>query len=177
MADNINFPAFPTITTERLILRSLKDSDEQAIYSLRSNDITNKYLDRPKMKNINEAEEFITKINTGIKLNGWFYWVISLKENPELIGTICLWNFSDDKKTAEIGYELMLPFHGKGFANEALKSIIDYGFNKIGLDKIEAYTHKENVSSVRLLERNGFKLNADRHNEYNADNTIYILFR
>ena len=177
MADNNNFHPFPTITTERLILRSLKDSDEPAIYSLRSDDITNKYLDRPKMKNINEAEEFIKKINDGIKLNGWFYWVISLKENPELIGTICLWNFSDDKKTAEIGYELMLPFQGKGFANEALKSIIDYGFNKIGLDKIEAYTHKENVSSVRLLERNGFKLNADRHNEYNADNTIYILFR
>ena len=177
MADKINFLPFPTITTDRLILRSLKDSDEQAVYSLRSNDMINKYLDRPKMKNINEAKDFIKKINTGLKLNGWFYWVISRKENPELMGTICLWNFSEDKKTAEIGYELMLPFQRKGFTNEALKNIISYGFNKIGLEKIEAYTHKENVSSISLLERNNFELNPDRHDEYNADNVIYTLYK
>jgi [ribosomal protein S5]-alanine N-acetyltransferase len=177
MADKINFLPFPTITTDRLILRSLKDSDEQAVYSLRSNNMINKYLDRPKMKNINEAKDFIKKINTGLKLNGWFYWVISRKENAELMGTICLWNFSDDKKTAEIGYELMLPFQRKGFADEALKNIISYGFNKIGLEKIEAYTHKENISSIRLLERNNFELNPDRHGQHNADNLIYSLYR
>jgi len=81
-------------------LRSLNDSDKQAINSLRSNNIINEYLDRQKMMNTEEAEEFIKKINDDIKLNKWSYWGICLKENPELIGTICLWYFSDNKKNS-----------------------------------------------------------------------------
>lgn len=177
MIKEINFLPFPGLITKRLILRQLNESDSYSIFSIRSDNTINKYLDRPKMTNIDEAEEFIKKIIDGIKLNKWIYWGICFKGNPELIGTICLWNFSDDKTIAEIGYELLAPFQGKGLMNEALKCIIHYGFQTIGLEKIEAYTHRENSSSTRLLVKNDFQFIPDRHDENNSNNIIYTLTR
>ncbi len=171
----LNFSPFPTLTTERLILRQLKNSDDAAIFLLRSDNSVNKYIDRPKQININEANEFIKMINDGINNNKWTYWAICLKNIPELIGTICLWNFSDDKTTAEIGYELKPSFQGKGLMNEALRCIINYGFQTIRLKKIDAYTHKENIGSLKLLEKNNFKLEPNRIDQENANNIIYTL--
>lgn len=171
----INFLPFPILTTKRLLLRNLKDSDAREIFFLRSDDCVNKYLDRQKMKNKDEAKEFIIRITDGIKLNKWIYWAVCLKDNSELIGTICLWNFSDDKTTAEIGYELIPSFQAKGLMNEALRCIINYGFQTVKLQKIEAYTHRENVGSLKLLEKNNFKLEAGRTDESNANNIIYSI--
>lgn len=173
----MHFISFPKLTTKRLILRYLNETDCSAIFALRSDDVVNKYLDRPKMKNIDEANEFIKNINDGISLNKWLYWGICSKNNPELIGTICLWNFSNDKTTAEIGYELIPSFQGKGLMGEALKSIVNFGFQEIELKKIEAFTHIDNLSSKHLLEKNDFKLEVDRTDDTNVNNIIYSLTR
>ena len=171
----IDFLSFPNLITERLTLRYLKESDAPAIFSLRSDDTVNKYLDRPKIKSIDEAKDFIININEGIRLKKWIYWGICLKDVSELIGTICLWNFSDDTRTAETGYELLPSFQGKGLMDEALKCIINLGFQKIRLKVIEAYTHKENIGSIHLLERNNFKLAPFRYDDKNPNNSIYTL--
>ena len=68
-----------------------------------------------------------------------------------MIGTISLWKFSEDKKTAEVGYDLNPVFHNKGIMTEALNCVLKYGFTQLQLDKIEAYTHKENQASRKLL--------------------------
>ena len=57
------FPPFPQLETDRLILRQLSSRDEEEIFSLRSSDIVNKYLNRPKAKSIEDAKNFIEKIN------------------------------------------------------------------------------------------------------------------
>jgi ribosomal-protein-alanine N-acetyltransferase len=173
--NEINFTPFPVLSTERLTLRQLTDADDLAIFALRSDDIVNRYIDRPKQTSIDEVKAFILKINNGIKQNKWIYWAICLKDKPNLIGTICLWNFSNDKTNAEIGYELNPEFQGQGLMNEALRSIINYGIQTIGLQKIDAYTHKENDSSTRLLVMNNFKLDRDRKDEENINNIIYSL--
>jgi len=170
----MNFKTFPELRTERLILRELVDSDQSAIFSLRSDERVNKYLDRPKPKSIDEAKAFITKIKTGIKNHNNFYWAICMKHNPDLIGTICLWNFSEDNTTAEIGYELNPLFQNLGYMNEAIAFVLKYSFNTIGLKKIEAYTHKDNIKSTQILKKNKFSLDKDRKNEEN-NNLIFIL--
>jgi len=134
----INFTPFPILTTERLILRCLEVSDDQQLFMLRSNKRVNKYIVRPIQKDIKEIRAFISKINNGINNNEWIYWVISLKENPTLIGTICYWNFSEEKTVAEIGYELDPAFQEKGIMSEAVKIIIEFGFEDIQLKTIEA---------------------------------------
>ena len=79
-------------------------------------------------------------------------WGITTKESDVLIGSICLWNFSKDKKTAEVGYALDPEFQRRGIMSEALKAILDYGFNQRGFETIEAYTDYRNMSSKTLLK-------------------------
>jgi len=153
----LNFSPFPTLTTERLSLRQLMPEDADAIFSLRNNEIVNQYLGRPKATSAAEAVAFIDKITKGIANNQSMYWVISLKEDPQLIGTICIWNIDIEKDTAEIGYELLPAFHGKGIMQEALAAVIGFGFGTMQLKTIAAYTVPGNMASSKLLERNGFK--------------------
>lgn len=147
---------FPVITTHRLHLRQLKTSDSHEILALRSNETVNKYLDRKPSHSVEDAINFIHTINENIQNNDSIYWGICLINSEVLIGTICLFNFSNDRSIAEIGFELLPDFHGKGIMKEAASAVINYGFQKIGLNSIEAYTHPENESSQKLLDCLGF---------------------
>ena len=83
-----------------------------------------------------------------------------MNDIEKLIGTICLFDFSDDNLKAEIGYELLPEFQGKGIMQEATSKVIDFGIQCIGLNLIKAITHSENQSSTRLLEKFNFKKNS-----------------
>ncbi|WP_074410099.1 MULTISPECIES: GNAT family N-acetyltransferase [Aquimarina] len=166
---------FPELQTERLFLRQLKESDDQVILFLRSNEIVNTFVKRPKTNTIEEAINFINKINKGIDEQNWLFWGITVKDKPKLIGTICLWNFSENKKTAEVGYDLHPNFYRQGIMNEALVSILDYGFKTLELDTIEAFTHKNNEASKKLLIRNNFNHIEDRIDSDNPDNIIFSI--
>ena len=74
-----------------------------------------------------------------------------------------------------MGYDLKPTFQGKGIMSEALNSIVEYGFNELKLERIEAFTNKQNEHSVKLLERNGFKVNALRKDKNNALNLIFEI--
>lgn len=176
----INFTAFPELKTERLILRQLKNEDESEIFLIRSDERVNRFLDRQKAKSLAEARDFINKINAAISNNESVYWAITLRDSPALIGTICFWNILWENSIAEIGYELMPDQQGKGFMQESISRIIEYGFQEMHLRKIDAYPSADNASSVKLLEKNNFKLdmsNTDRniHSEELKNIAIYVL--
>jgi ribosomal-protein-alanine N-acetyltransferase len=152
-----NFIPFPVLKTGRLTLRQLRSSDDKEIFALRSNDNVNKYLDRKPGKSIDDAQSFIQAINENIQKQDSLYWAITLNGTDKLIGTICLFDFSEDHSKVEIGYELLPEFQGKGIMQEAASKVIHFGFQHAGVNSIEAYTHCENVSSTKLLEKLNFK--------------------
>lgn len=164
------FTPFPVLSTERLLLRELNLNDAPQIFELRSDDLVNKYLDRPKARSIKDAEDFINKINFGIRQNQCLYWAICLKDQSKLCGTICLWNFSDQKDKAETGYELLPLFQKKGIIQEALISVIDYSFKILQLTTIEAWTTKQNLRSIKVLERSRFQRDFDAERTINKEN-------
>ena len=166
-----NFTPFPVLKTERLTLRQLVSSDANEIFALRSDGNVNKYLDRKPSKSIDDAKTFIQTIDENIQRNDSIYWAITLNSTDKLIGTICLFDFSDDNLKAEIGYELLPDFQGKGIMQEAASKVIDFGIQHIGLNSIEAYTHAGNESSTRLLE----KLNFKRDSAADENFTIFKL--
>ncbi len=101
------------VSTERLQLRQLALSDEHEIYVMRSDPRIIQYLDRaPKPRDLDAARHFIQNINAGVAENRAVYWAITLKNNPALIGTICLWNISPEKSSVELGYSLHPDFQG-----------------------------------------------------------------
>jgi ribosomal-protein-alanine N-acetyltransferase len=169
---------FPVLETELLFLRQIEASDCDEVLFLRSDVEINKFIERPehrKTKNKADAIKFIKQINEAFKINKSVSWGITLKNNPKLIGSICLWNFFEDSKIAEVGYDLNPDFQGKGIMSEALRSVVDYGLSELKFEKIEAFTHKKNESSKKLLETNGFKFMANRKDEEDASNLIFEI--
>ena len=169
MMEHRNLKTFPILTTERLTLRGLSDNDVQEIFLLRSDALINKYLDRQPGKTLQDAFEFIEKI----KKNSLSYWAIAQKGNEKLIGTICLFDVSEELKKCEIGYELLTEYQRKGIMREAAERIIDYAIQTLGLETIDAYTHKENQSSTNLLKELKFMST----NSVDEKNSNLILFR
>jgi [ribosomal protein S5]-alanine N-acetyltransferase len=152
----MNFLPFTNLTTERLFLRELQLTDAHEIFLLRSNKEVNELIDRATATSIDEAHRFINMIISNQLNNESFMWVITLKDEPKLIGTIVYWNIAKEKDQAEIGYELLPQFHGKGIMQEALLKVIDFGFKTLRLKTIVAEPKSNNQPSIKLLEKCGF---------------------
>ena len=171
---NINFKPFPVLTTESLTLRQPSTDDQRDALALRSDPEINKYLGRQPSKTIEDAINFINKVNENIEKNNSIYWIITITKTKEFVGTICLFDFSNQKNSCEIGYELMTKFQRQGIMKEATKKIIDHAFNKMQFQKIVASTHNDNQNSTKLLEKFIFKKSVEPHNE-NPDLNILTL--
>lgn len=159
-----NYKNFPLLTTERLTLRQLSESDAQEIFLLRSDPIINKYLDRQPCEALEDALKFIEKI----KNNNLSYWAIAQKGSDKLVGTICLFDVSEELKKGEIGYELLTEHQGKGIMREAVNKVIEYSFETLRLKTIDAHTHKNNQRSTNLLYNLKFKC-TDQADEANSN--------
>lgn len=150
------FGPFPHLTTDRLLLRQLVADDEDEIFVLRSDERILEHLINPKCQSLEEARQFIEKINSNIANNESIYWGICLKDNVKLIGTICIWNISEEDSRAEIGYVLHPDFQGNGLMSEAIDAVIGYGFKTIMLHSLEANVAPNNSASIKILEKKGF---------------------
>ena len=173
MLDN-SFAPFPVLKTERLTLRQLSVNDDKEIFALRSDKQVNKYIDRQPSIVIEDARRFIEKISEIVKQNEGIYWAITLTKDDNLVGTICLFNFSNENDQAEIGYELLPAFQRQGIMQEATSKVIAFGIDVIGLKAIEAYTHLENENSSKLLEKFNFR---KQKNIDSNSNDMFVIFR
>jgi len=156
----LDLTIFPVLTTGRLTLRRLGMNDAPEIKKLRSDKRVNEYLDRPGSITTREAKEFIQKIEKAISNNESAYWAITLTNEDKLIGTICYWNISLEKEMAEIGYELHPDFQGKGIMQEAILSVLKYGFDIMKIKTITALPLAENKKSIQVLLKNHFREDA-----------------
>ena len=171
---NRSFTPFPILTTERLNLRQLLITDEQEIFTLRSDSEINKYLDRQLSNTIDDARNFINRVNENVIKNDSIYWAITLNDRNIMVGTICLFGFSDENGSCEIGYELLTNFQRQGIMKEAAEKVIDYAFNTIKVKKIEAFFHRDNQRSIKLLEKFSFR-NSNEPDKTNPDLICYHL--
>src|SRR3954462_15941861 len=108
-----HFQPFPVLITPRLKLRQITLADDNEVFFQRSDAEMNKYVDRPPARYVNEAREWIGKINKGIAANEWIFWGLTLKDKDTLISVFCFWNLSREKNTAEIGFGLHPQHWGK----------------------------------------------------------------
>ncbi|WP_379966376.1 GNAT family N-acetyltransferase [Ectobacillus sp. sgz5001026] len=148
---------FPTLETERCLLREIISSDEQQIFEYFSDPQVLQYYGLEPFTRREQAEQFIMQMQTGIKSGSILRWGIEKKDNHSLIGTIGFHNWSKSHHRAEIGYELNHKEWNKGFMTEVLATIIPYGFGHLALNRIGAVVRKENVFSRRVLEKFGFR--------------------
>lgn len=161
--------------TERLILRSINEYDAAEIFAIRSNALINQFLHRNPPKNSFDGLEFILGIKKKTFNKEILFLGITHQNDPKLLGTICLWNFSKNRDIAELGYELLPQYHGKGIMSEAVNYMLNYGFAELNLKRIEAFTNRNNINSIQLLQKSKFVLNENRIDEKYPENIIFEL--
>lgn len=156
--DKLIFPqTFPTIHTERLILKQATTEDAKDMHIYLSNETVCRYMGIDAHETIEDTKgeiqwyDKIFKEQTGIR------WGISLKDNPAIIGEICgFLNLEKQHCRTEIGYELHHDHWRKGIMKEAITAVLRYGFQEMNLNRIEAIIDPANTSSVQLLEKIDF---------------------
>ena len=148
---------FPTLETERLILREITKEDTEGIFACFSNDDVTRYYGQETLQNLKQAEDIIEFFRKNYHDNRGIRLAIERKEDKGIIGTIGFNAWLPKHKRAEIGYELHPNHWRKGYASEAVLEILSYGFEVMELTRIGAVVFKENEASQNLLTKLGFQ--------------------
>lgn len=148
------------LETARLIIRAIEEKDATSIFKYRSDKVTNQYQGWIPEK-LEEVESFIKKTAKEFNLvDTWFQLVIINKENQALIGDIGLHFIVPENKQVEIGCTIAKAHQNKGYAVESLKKVIDFLFIELHKHRIIASVDPNNISSIHLMERLGFRKEA-----------------
>ncbi len=148
----IPFDKFPVIETERLKLDALLIDDLIELYTIRSNRLINQYTGITLANTTTDIEHYLFKMRQGYMAGNLIIWGIRLATHSKLIGTICLWNFSEDKLNAEIGFVLLPAFSGNGYMTEAAQTIETFAKNRLSFNQMNAICHEDNTPAITLLK-------------------------
>lgn len=144
------------IKTQRLILRALTEDDADAIYALRSDPLTFKYVDIKPYETIERANRFIKAVKKDIDLKEALFWGIEHRDEQVVIGTVCVWNYNENHTQAELGYELNSKYYGQGYMHEAITGVLEHLKQMNQIKILDAITHEDNIPSLKLLEKQSF---------------------
>lgn len=148
------------LETKRLLIRPISLDDIELIFEYRRDKEANKYQGWIP-ETLDDVEVFIEKVSKKIdEPETWFQFVIIEKESQKLIGDLGVHFIGSENKQTEIGCTLDKHFQNKGYATEALNAVMDYLFNTLNKHRIIASIDSENKSSIRLVERIGFRKEA-----------------
>ena len=173
------FSPFPTLKTDRLFLRKLELKDAQPIFEYQSNKKNFPYVDMQVYTEIEDARNYIKKMNAGVENNKWIIWAIADNQTNHIVGTTSIWNLSEEQRKGELGYGLFPSYRGKGLMKEALTKVIEYGVNTMGLKTLEAYTNSENKESISLLKNCQFNkaANVREVNTYSGKPMDMVIYQ
>jgi RimJ/RimL family protein N-acetyltransferase len=128
----------------------------EAIFAIRSTVAATRYSSSLPWASMEIAREWITRVTTDIESNTNVALALERTEDKTLIGSCSLFHMDGQCRRTEIGYDLNPAYWKKGYMNEALKALLNFGFTELNLNRIEADIHPDNIDSAKTLERLGF---------------------
>ena len=158
MDRHLAFPTFPELATKRLRLREITaaDLDWYLDHFSTLEIVEGQGYPAPMDREGAAAELHRYVLDLFASRNG-FRWGLALGSDPTLIGSIGLYKWIDQpRRQAEVGYDLAPARWGHGYMTESLAAVVDFGFEQMALERIEAFVMVRNDRSARLLERGGF---------------------
>jgi len=165
----LSFPKiFPALHTERLRLRLVSGIDAPIIFHLYADPRVMLQRGEPVFEEIKQAEKLIYSWQKLFAEGNGVRWGIEEKESGKLIGSVGFKKIVHQHFRADMGYELNPEFWNKGIMTEAVKAVIEFGFNKMNLHSIEANITPDHMASKRVLEKLGFQMEA-----YYKENYFY----
>lgn len=160
---------FPQITTNRLTLRKVQADDIPFLIKYANNKaISGNILNVPHPYGEEDAIFWINFVLQGFKNKERFVFAIISRENNEFVGAIGL-HLGGKHDTAEMGYWIGEPFWSQGIMTEAVKAVLKFGFEELGLNKIYATHFTDNMASGKVMVNNGMVKEGELKDHYKVD--------
>ncbi|UDM05753.1 GNAT family N-acetyltransferase [Halomonas sp. NyZ770] len=147
---------FPVLETARLILKPLAIDDSDSLLEIFSDHEVMRYWNTAPWATIQDAIDFINGSHESMRREVSLVLGVYVKSTGELAGKCMLFSYDQASKRAEIGFGLGRSCWGQGYIHEAGEALIQYGFNSLGLRRIEAEIDPENQASAKALGKLGF---------------------
>ena len=144
------------LRTERLVLRRWKDSDREPFAALNADPRVMEFF--PSTLTREECDAMIDRIERHFEERGFGLWAVEVQGGPSCIGFVGLWTPSFEAHftpCVEVGWRLAYEAWGKGYATEAARAALRFGFEKLGLDEIVAMAVEGNRRSRRVMDKLG----------------------
>lgn len=147
---------FPDLTTKRLNLVEIQQEHLKDIFSLFRDDKVTKFYNIKTMQKPEDGQVYLDWFQKRFKEQAGIRWGIQLKNKEGIIGTIGYNNFSENHR-ANLGYDLQSIYWNKGYMAEAIEAVVNFGFNVLNINRVEAEVMIGNIQSEKLLLKLGFQ--------------------
>jgi ribosomal-protein-alanine N-acetyltransferase len=162
----------PTIVTDRLVLRGIVPGDAADLFAFRSDPVEQRYND-PPLRSLAESRELVERLDRERRELGAVHWGITLAGDDRVVGLLGYNEVVAAHRRASIGYDLARRLWGRGLASEAMRAVLEHGFNVLGLHRVQAHTEAANIASIRLLHRLGFWREGTFHDHVLEDGAFH----
>ena len=158
LKDGLNPCSSADVETDRLLLRKFAYEDAGSMLNnWVADDSVQHMYGEPSYKTIDAVYSLLDKYIGGYNDDHYFRWAVIEKESGECIGQIAYFLVDKNNHFGEIEYCIGKAFQGRGYASEATRAVIDYGFDRIGFHKVQICVRPSNISSRRVIEKCGFE--------------------
>lgn len=157
MAEVFDFQSFPALETERLILRETTEADAPELFELYRDPEMTRFITFSTHTSIADTLDFLGWMANAFKQQESIRWGIVLKLADRLIGTGGLHFWKRELRMMEVGYHIGRPYWGNGYATETLRALVDFGFERMNLNRIEGRHNAGNDASGQVMKNVGFQ--------------------
>ena len=147
--------SMPTLETPRLVLRRMTMRDARDIFDYSRDEEVARHVLWSAQRDVSEARDYVRFMLRRYRADQPSSWGIILKRENRLVGTIGYMDDSEDNGSVEVGYSLARRLWNGGYMTEALRRVIDYTFEAMDINRIEAQHELDNPSSGRVMEKCG----------------------
>jgi RimJ/RimL family protein N-acetyltransferase len=148
----------PVIVTERLFLREWRDTDVDPFAAMNSDPRVMQYF--PETYSKERTRQFVARIRECWLERSYGLWAVERQDTGRFVGYVGLWPATFPAHftpAVEVGWRLAADQWGNGYATEAARASLRYGFDIVGLEEIVSFTSGLNVRSWRVMERLGMR--------------------
>ena len=171
------------LETDRLVLRQFRLADaEEMFQNWASDPEVTEFLTWPPHKDVELTRSLLTDWIARYDDPSWYNWVIEYKEFGQIIGNISVVELDEEIASADVGYCMGKAWWGQAIMPEALKAVIAYLFEEVGLNRVAAYHDSNNPKSGRVMDKAGMKREgvqrqADKNNQGICDRVWHSILR
>jgi ribosomal-protein-alanine N-acetyltransferase len=152
-----SFDTYPELTTERFHLRQPRVEDAAALSAIYGHPDVARYIGTSAVRDVAAMREKLRRDLEGASRGEGFRWMLCERGSDTVHGSVGVFNWSQPNRRAEVGYVLAVHQWGRGVMKELMPALLRFGFEDLGLHRLEAQLDPRNEASARVLIRAGFQ--------------------